>query len=380
MAAAVAVDLLVCGGDRSLRGGGASAWSVVPILTVAAHSTLVMRRGRPGAVFAVQCCFAMAGLVLPGFQPFAGLLVSLHTVARRAPLRWAVWALCLSAGPFLVDSYNTAHGVADQDAALAFAASASLWVALSATVWGLARRALTAQQQAESTRYLQAEEAVRDERLRLARELHDTIAHAVIAMLLQAAGARRLVPVDDEQVVRALDVIEGTGVQAMDELHRLLGVLRASGGRQEEVLVAAPSLREVPQLVALAREGGMAVRLVVDGDASPVDQHVDLTGYRVVQEALTNARKHAGNGASVEVRLSWGPTLVLSVQDAGGGTQTGLPELSSGLGLVGLAERVGLVGGRLETARTGRGFLVRADLPVLAGAPAPCRPAQAAAA
>jgi signal transduction histidine kinase len=357
---ALAVELLVWHGDRQLRGGGTAPMWVVPVLTVAVFSTLLLRWRRPVEVFWLQWAYALAGLVLPGYQPFAGLLVALHAVARDASARVAWFVLLACALPFGVNSYNSAA---------AFAGPAVLWTALSAMVWGFGRLAHSSESHAEALRTEEAARAVRAERLKLARELHDIVAGAVGGMVLQAAGTRRLVGAQDEKVRESLRVIEHSGVQAMGELRRLLALLRAADPASAEIDPAHQfGLKDLPALVERFRAAGLTADTAVDGHLdADLDPSVALAAYRIVQESLTNTRKHAGPGASVRIELSRGESyLTITVRDAGGqsGDKVGVASLSSGHGLLGLTERVALVGGMLSAGPVDGGFLVRADLPL----------------
>jgi signal transduction histidine kinase len=216
----------------------------------------------------------------------------------------------------------------------------------------------------------QAAEAVRTERLRLARELHDIVAHAVSAIILQAAGARTLVTTEDGRVRQAFTVIESAGVQAMNELHRLLGLLRTvdpdqTAGTDFDDL--QPGLEDLPALVDFSRASGLDINLVVEGRRARLDRSVDLAAYRVVQEALTNATKHGGRTVHVHVHYVLPEQQVsIEVRNLRESSQpaTTVDSLSSGHGLIGLAERVSLVGGRLRAGPVGDGFLVRAELPL----------------
>jgi signal transduction histidine kinase len=375
---ALAVELLVWHGDRQLRGGGTAPMWVVPVLAVAVFSTLLRRWRRPVEVFWLQWAYALAGLVLPGYQPFAGLLVALHAVARRAPARVAWLALVACALPFGVNGYNSAAG-AHSNARAVFAATAVLWIVLSAMVWGFGRLAKSTDDRAEELRTEEAARAVRAERLKLARELHDIVAGAVGGMVLQAAGTRRLVGTQDEKVRESLRVIEHSGVQAMGELRRLLTLLRAADPATAEVDRAHQvGLEDLPALVERFQAAGLTVETVADGHlGADLDPSVGLAAYRIVQESLTNTRKHAGPGAAVRIELSRGESyLTVTVRDAGGrsGDKVGMPSLSSGHGLVGLAERVALVGGLLSVGPVDGGFLVRAELPLRGPDPPARRP------
>jgi len=258
-AAAVAIDLLVWGGDSPLRNGALllPLW-VVPTVTVAVYALLLMRWSHPGLVFGVQWVYALVGLLLPLYQPFVGLLVALHAVARRAVRRWSWLALLSCAVPFGIASYNAASE-AHRPFAIGFGAAAAVWLALSLTVWGLGRLAYTADRRAERLRAAEAAQAVRAERLRLARELHDIVAHAVSLIILQAAGARTLPSSETEQVQRALKVIESAGVQAMGELRRLLGLLRAANPEDPGGNDLPPTLQDIDGLLALTRASAIDV-------------------------------------------------------------------------------------------------------------------------
>src|SRR4051794_12086046 len=146
---AIAVELLVWGGDRGLRGGGSLPLWVVPALTVLVFAVLPRRRQRPVAVFWVQWSYALAGLVLPGYEPFAGLLVALHAVACRMRSRLAAVALAACILPFAINSYNSASAAKAASFAASFASAAALWAVLSLAVWGLGRLSFAAERRAD---------------------------------------------------------------------------------------------------------------------------------------------------------------------------------------------------------------------------------------
>jgi signal transduction histidine kinase len=214
--------------------------------------------------------------------------------------------------------------------------------------------------QAEQEREEQARLAVADERARIARELHDVIGHSVSVMTVQTAAVRRLLEPDQEKEREALLVVEQTGREALAEMRRMVGVLR----RPEEAPALAPeaSLEYLDQLVANTREAGLPVEVRIEGTPTQLPAGVDTTAYRLVQEALTNAVKHANaDRAEVVVRYGNG-TVELIVSDDGRGDGDGG---GSGHGLVGMRERVSAYGGELEAGpKTGGGFRLRATLPV----------------
>jgi signal transduction histidine kinase len=362
---AAAIDLVVWGGDRLTRGGVLIPMWVVPTLTPTVYATLLLRWRHPVAVFVCQWVYGLAGLVLPSFDSFAGLLTSLHAVARRGSTQAALAALGACAIPFSVNSYNAAVA-AGGDLVVDFAGTGALWVAVALTVWGLGRLAHEAERRAESARRVAAAEAVRAERLRLARDLHDIVTNAVSAMILQAAGAQTMVGRDWERVRAALEVVESAGVQAMAELHRLLGLLRAADpGATPHDDRRMPTLQDIDGLVALARASGVDVCTAVEGRPATLDPSVDLAAYRLVQEALTNTVKHAGRGARAHVSVRWDDDrLTITVRDQGGREDPlRRAHPSPGYGLTGLAERIAIVGGELEAGRVDGGFVVKAEFP-----------------
>lgn len=208
-----------------------------------------------------------------------------------------------------------------------------------------------------------ARRAVFDERVRIARELHDVVAHHVSLMGVQAGAARMVIGADDEQAARALAAIEESSRHAVTELRHMLGALRSDGA--PESATPQPGLDQVPDLVEKAGRSSLAV----EGERRPVPRTVDVSAYRVVQEALTNSIKHSG-GATTQVRLRYQPaTLEIEVLDNG----TTTPKLMTGIGghgLIGMRERVALHGGELHAGpRPGGGFGVHAVFP-LDGVPA----------
>ncbi|HEU5082550.1 MAG TPA: sensor histidine kinase [Acidimicrobiales bacterium] len=215
---------------------------------------------------------------------------------------------------------------------------------------------------AERDREAAAERAVQDERVRIARELHDVVAHSVSVMVVQAGAARRVLDRHPDQAAESLSVIETTGRGALDELRRLLGVLRSEDG--EAAVKPQPTADDVASLVAEWREAGLDVDLEVEGARPELSDGVSLTVYRVVQEALTNAMKHAGP-AHVDVVVRYGDRVEVEVTDDGRGPCGDAAVPSAGQGHIGMRERVELFGGELQVGRRpGGGYRVRATLPL----------------
>jgi signal transduction histidine kinase len=214
-------------------------------------------------------------------------------------------------------------------------------------------------QLAERERDLAAREAVVEERARIARELHDAIAHNVSMMVVQAGAERRVLDETSGSTKDVLVTIERIGRGALTEMRRLVGMLRSDAA---DPLTPQPGLDDLPTLVSQVREAGLPVELQVDGDRRELPVGIELSAYRIVQEALTNALKHAGQArASVHVRYGQ-DSLELEIVDDGAGAQP--PVATGGHGLVGMRERVALYGGRLDAGRRpSGGFAVRVLLP-----------------
>jgi signal transduction histidine kinase len=219
-------------------------------------------------------------------------------------------------------------------------------------------------ERAEREREEQAARAVAEERARIARELHDVVAHQMTVMTLQAEGARRIAKDADPRVLEALDTIRGSGHEALSEMRRMVGLLRTE---PEDVdLAPQPGVDRLDELVAHMREAGLAVEITRDGSERPLAPGVDVNVYRIVQESLTNVLRHGGPGASASVTLSYLPDSVeVDVVDDGRGGASSLNGHSGGHGLVGMRERVALLDGQFRAGpRPGGGFEVHAMIPV----------------
>jgi signal transduction histidine kinase len=216
----------------------------------------------------------------------------------------------------------------------------------------------------EAQRDERARAAVAEERQRIARELHDVVAHAISVVVLQARGGRRLLSTEPAASEEAFNVIERTSTQALGEMRRLLGLLRTE---DDASLVPQPTLERLDALAEELRSSGLPVEVSVEGVPGPLPPGVDVSAYRIVQEALTNALKHAGP-ARARVRVAYeADSVLVEVIDDGAGTQgapTAAAAPGSGHGLVGIRERVAIVGGKLEAGpRPSGGYSVSARLP-----------------
>jgi signal transduction histidine kinase len=287
-------------------------------------------------------------------------LIVVYLVANRYRRRWSV----LLAAPFLV----AAVAWSGEDT---LAGVMLLVLVVAAQVLGDSRRQRSqAIAERDATRHAMAEtqrdQVIMEERARIARELHDVVAHHVSVIAVQAETARLTTPDMPEEGKERLAAIGQTARDSLTELRRLLGVLRANKA-PEAARSPQPGLGRLAELIDGARSAGTPVRLTLEGDVMPLPPGVDLTAYRIVQEALTNARRHAP-GASVDVKLGYEEdALRLRVSDDGPGPPAAD---TSGHGLLGMQERATMVGGRLTTGPGDEGgFVVEAELPLSGPAP-----------
>jgi signal transduction histidine kinase len=356
---------------------GASGWLRI-LLILAMVVPLVFRRAHPvGAFAAVVVAGAVQVLVLnrPTSADFAVLIVC-YTLAAYTPRRVSLHglAICLLGAAVAVVRWHPTHA---SDRLVAMGWSALLLGSLVLAAWLLGdsirwRRGFyqALEERAarlERERDAQAQVAAAAERARIARDLHDVVAHNVSVMVVQADGAAYALDSSPQRAREALGAISATGRRALAELRSLLGVLRDSAG-PGAALAPQPGLEQLEELVVEARAAGLPVSLTVEGAPRPVPQGEALAAYRVVQESLTNARKHAGPGATATVRLRYAEeSLVISVTDDGRGASVPVSgELGgAGHGLAGMRERVELYGGSVRSGpRDGGGYEVVAQLPL----------------
>jgi signal transduction histidine kinase len=295
------------------------------------------------------------------------VLIALYTTAALCERRVSLAALVVTAATAAVASAATADTPGRETSATF---GAIIVVVLMVGIWGLGAYAQTQRRyrrelqeraaSAEREREQLARIAVHEERASIARELHDIVAHSVSVMLVGVRGARDALHTSPGVAEETLARVERSGEQSLTELRRILALLREPAQRAESR--PQPSLAELGELVASYRAAGLTVRLKVIGKPTPLPSGVELSVYRIVQEALTNALKHA-DPTTVTVTLGYrGTRLELEVVDDGTST---LGAATAGQGLIGMRERVALLGGELETGpRDGGGFRVSARLPV----------------
>ena len=222
----------------------------------------------------------------------------------------------------------------------------------------LEERALRAEQEREERARL----AVSEERTRIARELHDVVAHQMTVMTLQAEGARRIASDADPRIAEALETIRHAGHEALAEMRRTVGLLRTTDDDPE--IRPLPRLADVDELVGQIRSAGVAVEMEIKGNPRPLADGAELSAYRLVQESLTNSLRHGGPNVTAHVLITYGEdTLNVSISDDGRGSTR---SDNGGHGIIGMRERVAILGGEFDAGpNPGGGFRVRASIPLV---------------
>ncbi len=337
------------------------------VLALVAAIALYVRRRRPLEVLALAAAATLVqGLVEVGQTTSVVLLVAVYTVCSRRPrdtglAAAAVAGAALIAGPLAHGTGQLLPAVVSRLGTVAAATATGLYFGAR---WAYFEALRERAEQLARERTLLAGLAVDEERVRIARELHDVVAHHVTLLTVQAGAVRATV--DPAHPARpVLDSMTATGRQAMEEMRRMLDVLRPEPATPAE-RGPQPGIEQIGALVEQTRAAGIPVQLRVEGTARPLPAGMGLSAYRIVQEALTNVIKHAGPArADVVVRYLPG-ALELSVRDDGRGAALG--DANGGHGLVGMRERVALFGGRLEAgARAEGGYALLAVLPLEGG-------------
>ena len=341
------------------------------VVFAVASAALYWRRRAPLAVLGVAV-IAWAVTIGSGYADLGGVvIIALYSAGRYATEdRWAHVGVAAAIVVILVDGATdpAPWGEAVFGAVVLFVA------------WYVGRRIRLRGERAAQLAREQAAEArriVTEERARIARELHDVVAHRVSLMTVQAGAAKAVAAENPEGARQAMGAVEEAGRQALEELRHLLGVLRPD--TDPDGLVPQPGLKELPRLVQQIRGAGLEVSLAADGVPAELPARVDLFAYRIVQEALTNVLKHAGPGAHTQVQLGADSSgIVIEVLDDGHGGSEGSesaggrqpdgsdPQIRrTGHGIVGMRERARLLGGTLDARpRPGGGFRVVAHLPI----------------
>jgi signal transduction histidine kinase len=352
-------------------GAAGTPAALTPVLAVVAGGALVLRRQIPLAVLATTLAATVAIVALGDDISGATVLIALYTTAALCELRASLAALAVTSATAATLSALTVDAPGRQASATSGAIIAA---GLTIGVWALGayvqtRRRYLRELQARATsaereREQLARIAVHEERASIARELHDIVAHSVSVMLVGVRGARDVLRASPDVAEETLARVERSGEQSLAELRRILTLLREPRHTAESR--PQPSLVELNELVASYREAGLPVRLELVGEPRSLSSGVELSVYRLVQEALTNTLKHS-SPTNVTVTLAFRDSqLELEVVDDGKPTVPGA--VWGGQGLIGMRERVALLGGKLETGeREGGGFRVAAALPLGGG-------------
>jgi signal transduction histidine kinase len=363
--------------DGSLGRHGSFAVSIA--LSAVLCVVVALRRRMPERMLLLATAVGVAQLALD-VEPTAGdfaMLVIVYTVAANGA-RWASrFALTVGLAAATVSQIRWPQEGSSAAGHVAIAVFQTVPFALA---WVLGdslrtRRAYFAQVEEraarlEKEREAQSKVAVAAERARIARELHDVVAHNVSVMVVQADGAAYVLDAAPDQARKALETISSTGRQALAEMRRLLGVLRTGEHVEGGEYVPQPDVEQIDELIQQCRGSGLPVDFRIEGTPRELPSGVELTAYRIVQEALTNTRKHGGPHAGASVRLVYfDDGLGLLIEDDGKGAPHELYEEGGldgqGHGLIGMRERVGMVGGTLDAGpRPGGGFRISALLPL----------------
>ena len=360
----VVLDLLVSW-DVVRQDAPTSRW-VAPVYLAIGYLALIWRRRFPVWVLAVLVLHsALAFLLVPGLVPTLGVWLALYTVAALCDRRTAVLGLVGALVPTalnVVDEVNSAPGSSQGEALIT---SVTLGVMFDLAMFGVGRWVRWSRRMRSLIADLAADHAVFAERQRVARELHDVVAHSVSLMVLQSGSALASIDRDNAAARQAMVRVADLGQQTVVELRRLLGLLDAPMGDNAEDRLTG-IIANIPTLVENARAAGATIDLVVEGTARAVDPSVDRSGYRIAQEALTNAVKYGDLTQPIRVRVRWSSegVEIAAVNRCQSMPHGGPSEPSNGgRGLIGMRERARAVGGTFASDRRHLEFEVKACLP-----------------
>ncbi len=336
-------------------------------MAIGATLPLAVRRRWPLAVLAGVLMCSVALLILINRTATAtGATVALYTVAVRGPRGRSIAALAATeAGVVAVYGWVPTHPAGSATSAYSAALAAMVQLAVWLVGDGVARRRAYRAASAEQS----ARHAVIDERLRIARELHDVVAHGLSVIAVQAGVGRHVASVRPEEAAKALGAIEVASRQTLAEMRGLLSVLHTEDPSSAPA-APAPGLSDLESLVRQMDDAGLATALLIDGEARPLGAAVEVSAYRIVQEALTNIVKHARHARHAEVLVSYRDNeLIVDITDDGLPVRNpgapGPPMEACGHGLTGMRERATALGGRLDAGpRPQGGYRVTARLPM----------------
>jgi signal transduction histidine kinase len=371
-------DLMVCGGILALTLPYVLVDRVdhrVALFGVAMAVAVFFRRRWPLGVMLAVSALALLHLVIFGApDPLTfdvAVLIAMYSVVKYAPRLWHAYvAAGITVTGLVIEQVRHPNRSWWLSAILLSGFCTAIWL-VGYTVRtrriylaSLEERAATAERERDHLTKL----AAADERAAIARELHDVVAHSLAVMIVQADGATFTVDVDPPQTRAALETIAATGREALEDMRRIVGVLRGNAPAAGDADRRRATLDEVEALVDRARSAGLRVAHRVEGSRPALSAAEELTVFRVVQEALTNALRHAGPGADVGIDVSYGPRgVTIAVLDDGAG-KLATANGAGGHGLVGMRERIAVHGGEFSAGpRLGGGWQVRATVPARCG-------------
>jgi signal transduction histidine kinase len=341
------------------------------VLVVLMSAPLVLRRVYPTTVFGIVLGAWVVDRAFdyPESLATVGVIVAFYTIGSELPRRKSFYVGGLST---LFVLLWTILGTIVLESVTAVSIATTTIATLTPFLLGRDMRARRERAEdlrrkvaeAEREREESARRAVEEERARIARELHDVVAHQMTVMTIQAEGARRVAKNADPRVQDALDTIMATGHSALSEMRRVVGLLRGADDDGSPDLAPLPRLDDLDRLLDQVQAAGVSVAFSIGGESRPLAEGVELSAYRIVQESLTNAARHGGPGVKASVTVDYGDeALDVVVEDDGRGAAAA-PTDGGGHGLVGMRERVAVLGGSFDAgAKPGGGYRVRASIP-----------------
>ncbi len=348
--------LLLVGGVAAVRHGRDGASGAALALTVAGTVPLVVRRSRPALVVGLVAAASLALIAVDAWSfpvPLAVAVYTLTSIRDSQRARGIAGAAVAAVAVAVLAARGIEFG----------AAAARVFLLVAAAALGdniRARRAYVREIEQKATRLehereTEAQRAAAQEQARIARELHDVVAHALSVIVVQAGAADDAFEFEPARAREPIRAVDRAARAALADLRRVLGIVQEPGTYQPQ-----PSLGRLDELVASVRATGLDVTLEIDGKLQPLPAAVELSAYRIIQEALTNSLKHAA-AKHVQVRVRYGDDLELEVRDDGRGAAAAN---GAGNGIVGMRERVALLGGRLDAgSAAGGGYRVAAAIP-----------------
>jgi signal transduction histidine kinase len=347
------------------RSSGVVGGAATPFYAAAGYVLLVWRRRYPGWVLAGMVVHSILAWKLShGYVPTLGVWLALYTLAARRDRRTALIGLVAALLPAALNVADVVDKQSPGNKTSGLMVSIVALTMFNLAIFGIGRWSAWTVQQQRLVAERAAADAAAKERGRIARDLHDIVAHAVTIMLLQAGGAARLLRTDPARAEAALSQVDDLGQQAIGELRRMLGLLAADADEEPDT---PKSLADITRIVARIHHDGLQVALTVAGDPAKLDAGVDVSAYRIVQEALTNATRYADHRHPVRVNVRWHEDSVDITVSNHVRSAPSMNRFTTGRGLIGMRERANATGGTFEVSpHTDGRFTVAVTLPASA--------------